>query len=145
MITRKKIIWIITTILIIGLVVCAGPRIINLIEWEITEEVIASSGYTYQIGLTNVNLIPCFTTGSPPICQGGTLCYVKDAATCTLYTDVSGTPAGGMGSNALFTKACLAQAGVTTGGQLIAGGMSPVLMDNGPLAGPGGCCNCLGF
>ena len=48
-----------------------------------------------------------------------------------------------MGVNALFLKTALAQAGVTPGGQLIAGGMGPVLMDNGVLAGPGGCYNCL--
>ncbi|MFH1427416.1 MAG: hypothetical protein ABIG60_02710 [Patescibacteria group bacterium] len=103
----------------------------------------ASAGFPYQIGLTKVNVTPCFTTGTPPLCEGGLLCFTKDAATCLAYSDVSGVPAGGMGSNALFLNAAITKAGLTTGGQLIAGGMSPVLMDNGVLASAGGCFGCL--
>ncbi len=142
-ISKKKLIWLIGgAIIIIGIIV-GGEKINNKIEWMITKEVISAGGFPYQIGLLGVSVIPCFTTGVPPVCEGGTLCYTKDAATCAAYADVSGTPAGGMGSNALFLKTALTQAGVVSGGQLIAGGMSPVLMDNGVLAGPGGCYNCL--
>jgi len=105
----------------------------------------AVGGYPYQIGLTNVIIIPCVTTGYPPICEGGTLCYTLDVARCTGptgHSDVSGTPSGGMGSNALFLNTAIIQAGLTSGGQLIAGGMSPVLMDSGVLASSGGCSGC---
>ncbi|MBU4217317.1 hypothetical protein L6270_02470 [Candidatus Parcubacteria bacterium] len=103
----------------------------------------AVGGFPYQIGLTTVTVIPCFTTGYPPLCEGGTLCLTKDAASCTLYSDVSGSPAGGMGMNALFLNTSIAQAGLTSGGQLIAGGMSNVLMDNGVLASTAGCAGCM--
>lgn len=102
----------------------------------------AVSSLPYQIGLTSVVIVKCFTSGVPPICQGGTLCYTKDVATCTNYSDVSGTPAGGMGSNALFSNMAIGQAGLAPGGQLIAGGLSPTLMDNGILASVGGCYGC---
>lgn len=103
----------------------------------------AVGGFPYQIGLTSVTVVPCITTGYPPICEGGTLCFTKDAASCTMYSDVSGSPAGGMGMNALFLNTSVAQAGLTSGGQLIAGGMSNVLMDNGVLASAGGCAGCM--
>lgn len=103
----------------------------------------AVGGFPYQIGLTSVTVIPCITTGYPPICEGGTLCFVTDAARCTLYSDVSGSPAGGMGMNALFLKTSIAQAGLMPGGQLIAAGMSNVLMDEGILASAGGCAGCM--
>ncbi len=116
------------------------PQFVNYFKWKNSVE--AAGSLPYQIGLTNVAMINCFTTGSPPLCEGGTLCFTKDAATCTTYSDVSGTMAGGMGNNALFSIQAIAQSGLTNGGQLIAGGMSPVLMDNGVLASIGGCYGC---
>ncbi len=110
-------------------------------EWKIAGQ--AAGGYPYQIGLTGVVVIPCYTTGTPPVCVGGTLCETLDVARCTMYSDVSGTPAGGMGNMALFLKTALMQAGVMPGGQLIAGGMAPTLMDSGVLAGQGGCYGCV--
>ncbi len=99
----------------------------------------------YQIGLTGVQIIDCYTTGEPPVCTGGTLCHVRDAARCLQYSDVSGTPAGGMGMNALFNKMMIAQAGLTPGGELIAGGMGQTEMDSGILASWGGCAGaCIG-
>lgn len=83
---------------------------------------------------------PCVTAG---VCAGGTLCFVTDPARCLLYSDVSGIPAGGMGSNALFSKIAIAKAGLTPGGQLIAGGMMLTSMDSGVLASAGGCYGCM--
>jgi hypothetical protein len=141
MINKKRIIYLIL-VLSLGFAVVFGYKLNKKIEWLIAKDVIASGGFPYQIGLTGVMVTPCLTTGDPPVCEGGTLCYVKDAGTCTLYADVSGAPAGGMGAKALFLKTALSQAGVTSGSQLIAGGASPVLMDSGVLGGPGGCYNC---
>ncbi len=142
-ISKKKLIWLVSGIVIIIGIVVGGVKINNKIEWAIAKEAISAGGFPYQIGLLNVSVIYCYPIIFPPECVGGTLCFSKDIATCSLYADVSGTPAGGMGRNALFLKTALTQAGVSSGSQLIAGGMSPVLMDNGVLGGPGGCYNCL--
>jgi len=103
----------------------------------------AAGAMPYQIGLTNSIIIPCFTTAIPPVCEGGTLCFTLDVGRCALYSDVSGTPAGGMGSMALFQKTAIAMAGLMPGGQLIAGGMGMTLMDSGVLASAGGCYGCM--
>lgn len=118
----------------------------SIAAWRFDNAANAAGALPYQIGLTNVTIIPCFTTGEPPLCTGGTLCHTLDLARCTGptgHSDVSGTPAGGMGSNALFLNTAIIQAGLTTGGQLIAGGMSSVLMDSGVLASAGGCYGCM--
>ena len=119
----------------------SGVKANNWLEWKMAVD--AAGSTPYQIGLASVTMIKCFTTGTPPICNGGTLCYTKDPATCVNYYDVSGMPAGGMGSNALFSVAQTSQAGLYPGGQLIAGGMSPVLMDSGVLSSAAGCSGCL--
>jgi hypothetical protein len=95
------------------------------------------SSIPYQIGLTNCVVTKCVTSGY--VCTGGTLCYTKDTATCSGYWDVSGTPAGGMGTNALFLDAAITKAGLVPGGELIAGCMSPTMCDGGVLASWGGC------
>lgn len=140
MFSKKRII--ITTIVCVLfiLVYVFTPIIENYFKWK--QYAKAAGALPYQIGLTNVVIIKCFTTGSPPVCAGGTLCIMKDAASCTFYSDVSGTPAGGMGSNGLFLNTAISTAGLTPGGQLIAGGTSPPLMDNGVLASSGGCSGC---
>jgi len=102
----------------------------------------AVGGYPYQIGLTGVTITPCYTSGIPPMCLGGPLCLTLDPGRCTVYAEASGMPAGGDGMRALFRKTALGQAGITAGGQLIAGGMSMTMMDNGILAGPAGCVGC---
>ena len=109
----------------------------------------AAGGYPYQIGLTNVTITQCVTIGTPPVCVGAgsdpiatPLCNTKGPAVCTAYSVASGMPAGGMGNIALFLTTAIGQAGLTPGGQLIAGGISPVLMDSGVLASAGGCAGC---
>lgn len=104
----------------------------------------AAGGLPYQIGLTNVIIIPCFVRPlpPPPTCMGGLLCNLLDAQRCPLYSDITGMPAGGMGNGALFSNLAIVASGLTPGGQLIAGGMAPVAMDNGVLASAGGCYGC---
>lgn len=137
---KKKYLIIITTFVLVSSVYFLKDNFIRRYEWHRAAE--AAASMPFQIGLMNVSIIPCFTTGIPPTCNGGLLCFTKDAGTCTLYSDVSGTPSGGMGANALFQKLAIAKAGVAPGGQLIAGGMSPVLMDSGVLGGAAGCYGC---
>lgn len=151
MIIRKKIILIFTgVILILMLVILFLPNVVSGWRWQKAVE--ASSGFPYQIGLTKVVITPCIPTVPPalPVCNPTTipplpplLCGFRDFATCAGYSLVSGVPAGGMGSSALFSNIAIAKAGLTPGGQLIAGGMSPVLMDSGVLASAGGCFGCV--
>lgn len=107
----------------------------------------ASAGLPYQIGLTKALITKCIVSCNGGCCMGmggaGELCSVKDPASCSLYSEISGTPSGGMGKNALFSNAAISKAGLVHGGQLIAGGMSPVAMDNGVLASAGGCFGCV--
>ena len=107
----------------------------------------AAGGYPYQIGLMDINIIPCKTIGTPPQCVGGELCNVRAPGVCALYSEVIGTPAGGMGDRALFLDSAMAVAGVAPGGELIAGGMFMTEMDNGVLSGNKGkgCYNCAGI
>ncbi len=103
----------------------------------------ATGGFPYQIGLTGVTVTQCYTSCPAPVvptcCMGGTLCTMKTVAQCVLYSDVMGSPSGGMGSNAIFSNINLGIAGVSSGGQLIAGGSTMTEMDSGVLAGMGGC------
>ena len=142
MITKKKIILIGSVLVLSVLVYIFSPKIDNYFKWKRAAE--AAGGFSYQIGLVGAVITPCTLTPPPVVaCVGGTLCYIKDQASCLMYSDVSGTPAGGMGSNAIFLNTAIAQAGLTQGGQLIAGGMSPSLMDSGVLASTGGCFGCV--
>lgn len=138
-ITLKKIIW------FFGLFVLLAALLLSLsayrsFRWHQAAK--AAGGLPYQIGLTNVIIMKCFTTVIPPVCAGGILCSTLDIGRCNLYSEVIGTPAGGTGINALFLDMAIAQAGLTIGGQLIAGGLAPVAMDSGVLASAGGCYGC---
>ena len=97
----------------------------------------ATGGYPYQVGLTVSTVIQCTVSCDGGCCMGGKLCVVKDPGTCMNYSEVTGAPAGGSGNNALILNTVLAQAGVA--GQMIAGGISNVMMDGGVVAGAGGC------
>jgi hypothetical protein len=137
---KKKILFIIGILLLVLLV---APTLVDLFRFEIIKSAISAGGYPYVLGLTGVNLLPCVTTPTtPPTCTGGFYCMTLDPARCTAYIEVSGAPAGGDGYGALFQKTAVAASGLTTGGQLIAGGVSAALMDTGPLASSGGCYNC---
>lgn len=141
-ITQKKIICLFC-LAVLFFAFLLAPLAYKSFRWQKAAE--AAGGLPYQIGLTNAMIIKCFVRPlpPPPTCMGGLLCNVLDANRCNLYSDVSGTPAGGMGFNALFSNMAIIAAGLTPGGQLIAGGMSPVLMDSGVLASAGGCFGCM--
>jgi len=139
--TNKIIILVIFIIVLVLLACFIFPKALSAWHWHQAAE--AAGGLPYQIGLTKAVIVPCITTGAPPVCVGGLLCSTLDIARCTMYSEVNGMPAGGSGNNALFSKVAIAQAGLTPGGQLIAGGMSPVLMDQGVLASAGGCFGCV--
>ncbi|MCU0679580.1 MAG: hypothetical protein MUC28_04025 [Planctomycetes bacterium] len=104
----------------------------------------------YQIGLKNTQQIKCAPSCCAPTCTccagyGGIpdeLCATKTPVDCPLYTHVYGVPSGGMGRDALFSVPAISVSGLTPGGELIGGGMSPVAMDNGVLASAGGCYGC---
>jgi coenzyme F420-reducing hydrogenase gamma subunit len=97
----------------------------------------AASSFPTILGLTKVVMVPCVVTLG--VCVGGTTCNTKPPGACTAYTEVTGVPAGETGNLGLFLTTSLGTAGVTPGGSLIAGGISPVLMDSGVVAGFGGC------
>lgn len=117
------------------------PKIENYLSGKMAAE--AVGGFPYQIGLTSVQIVPCVVSCYPAesCCTGGTLCS-SDIPPACLHSTVSGTMAGGSGNMALFLKTAIAQVGLTPGGQLIAGGMGPTLMDSGVLASAGGCSGC---
>jgi hypothetical protein len=140
--SKKTLIIVAVVLFIVISFYVAAPWLHGKINIHLGKSAISSSMFPYEIGLTEVVIIQCYTTGSPPICEGGTLCYTKDAAECSLYEDVSGTQAGGKGNMALFLVAGAGQAGLSDGGQLIAAGMEMTMMDSGPLASTGGCYNC---
>ena len=147
MFTKKRKVWFIILIFLITASYFLIPQISNYFKWKKAIE--ASGGFPYQIGLTNAIIIQCALSCNGACCSGGTLCYLKPVSNpsdpqdiCINNSDVSGTPAGGMGSNAVFLNTAIGQAGLTSGGQLIAGGMGPTLMNNGVLASVGGCYGC---
>lgn len=107
----------------------------------------AISTLPYQIGLKNSLITKCVWQVYPPLCIAyGTdpipaataACNVKGQAVCNTYSYVSGVPAGGMGNGALFLTTVIGRIGLPVGGDLIAGGMSPVAMDGGVAASYGG-------
>ena len=131
---------------ILFFVMLLAPSAYQSLKWQ--QAVEAAGALPYQIGLTAVKIIQCqpscCSQAGCRCCVGGALCAtLLTEAQCLLHSEASGTPAGGMGSNALFLNSAIAQAGLTPGGQLIAGGLSPVLMDQGVLASAGGCYGCV--
>ncbi len=122
-----------------------GVNLDKYANLQLGREAVAAGGFPYQIGLTNVRITKCQVTLG--VCVGvgvdagpaTALCNTKSPGVCESYRYVSGVPAGGMGTAALFLFPNLSFAGVSTGGQLIAGGMGPTMMDGGVVAGPGGC------
>lgn len=117
----------------------------SAISWRWNNAAEAAGALPYQVGLTNVIVIPCVTTGYPPICTGGTLCNTIDVASCTLYSDVNGMSAGGSGQPPLLlSKTAMGVSGLMAGGQLIYGGTtnSMYISTNAVLASAGGCFGC---
>jgi hypothetical protein len=142
---KNKFTILFSTILLLSIIIGIFllPKSISSWRWNMAAEAVGSM--PYQIGLTNVMITNCFITGEPPICTGSILCstFHIDVARCLNHSDVNGKPAGGMGNEALFLNTAIAKAGLTPGGQLIAGGLSMVAMDQGVLASAGGCFGCV--
>lgn len=114
----------------------------SIVSWRFSRAANAAGSMPYQIGLTNAIAMQCTISCNGGCCVGGALCSTLDSGRCTLYSTVSGSMAGGMGNMALFSQIAIGQAGLTSGGQLIAGGMSMTQMDQGVLASTGGCSGC---
>ena len=88
--------------------------------------VAAAGGFPFQVGLVNAVIVPCVLT---PIgeCVGHPLCAGVPGA-CAAYSGVSGTPAGGMGSQILLRNDVIARIGLVSGASYIGGGTSPLFM-----------------
>jgi hypothetical protein len=142
MLTKKKILLLISVLIASVLIYVFTPWVASYFRWQ--RAIKAASSFPYQIGLTNTQITWCVVSCNDSCCQGArgdqtatALCNTKGPGVCANYAYVSGTPAGGMGSGALFPITMMGEAGVSTGGQLIAGGMGPTLMDSGVLAAIG--------
>jgi hypothetical protein len=118
------------------------PTILDFAKWKAVAN--AGFGCVWQFGQTGVVVTPCFTTGEPPTCEGGPLCFQLDAAQCAFFADVKGVPAGGNGAEELLPEAGIVEAGLTSGGQVLGCMTSPVTTELGNVvfASAGGCYNC---
>ncbi|MCX6796162.1 MAG: hypothetical protein NTW06_01545 [Candidatus Falkowbacteria bacterium] len=135
MLSRKKatIIFLILTLLLVSsFLIINGKQ-----YYQVAKASTATPFFTVFLVAT---AIPCFVVGDPPVCTGGPLCYIKDTATCVLYSTVTGAPLIGAPSILIKNKA-LEKSGAS-GSYMIAGGLSPTAMDNGFIAGPKGCYGC---
>lgn len=148
---RKKIILssVIILILLLGLGFFTHKSVAS---WRWNKAASAAGALPYQIGLTNTVQIKCTLSCCTPVCSCciGTgpmvsmLCPMKDVASCSLYSEINGTMAGGSGSMALFSNITqIPMSGYKPGDSIIAGGMSMTQMDQGVLATPGGCAGCM--
>ena len=97
---NKIIVFIVILLILLVLIFVISPKALANWRWRQTAQ--AVGGLPYQIGLTKVAIIQCITTGNPPICAGGPLCATLDVARCTAYSEVNGTPSGGMGLDGLL-------------------------------------------
>ncbi len=130
-------------IIVVVFLYFSGLKLINIAKWNMTANAISSSSFPYEIGLMDITIIPCSIGCNGACCIGGTLCTNKTSAECTSYSDVSGISAGGDGNNALFSTMAITESGLSSGGELIAGGMSMIDMDSGVLASDNGCYGCI--
>lgn len=117
----------------------------SVASWRWSQAVSAAGSMPFQIGLTNVTMIKCFTSAPPPKCNGGDLCNTVDFATCSNYWEVTGASAGGTGQPPLLlSQIAVGQAGLMVRGQLIYGNTtnSMFLSPSAVLASVGGCSGC---
>ena len=129
MFSKKRIIWTIVCVVVVSSVIWIVP---NVIKYR--KSVNASGTLTYQAGWTNSIIIPCVTTGSPPVCTSSNTtnpesvvcCGLKTVAQCPLYSYVSGVQSGGMGSGALFPNTSITEAGLVAGASVISKRQEPL-------------------
>jgi len=131
-----------TTVIFMFVFIFWGLNVDKYANLQLGREVVAGMTYPTELGLINVTVMGCqpsCCTGSIcTCCSNGSLCLSDTAPLCPRAT-VTGIPTGGDGDKGLFLKTSLAAAGISQGGQLIAGGMGITMMDSGTLAGNGGC------
>jgi hypothetical protein len=134
---------------IILLAMAAAWVIIYPLAWQqIAWRQATKAAYgSYQVGIINATVTQCELSCCSPAgcrcCTGGTLCStITTEAECILHSDINGTKAGGKGNNILESNINIAAAGLSSGGQLIAAGMGPTLMDSGVIISRGGCSGC---
>ncbi len=146
--SKKKIILFAAAVALIGAGVYGGKYAVNYREFQKAAE--AAGSFPYQVGVTNAIITKCTTSccsaAGCRCCMGGTLCTtIPDETNCVLYSDINGTSAGGSGEPPLLlSNVAIGQAGLTSGGQLIYGGMtnSMYMSANAVLASSGGCYGC---
>lgn len=143
MLNKKRKILIISILILSVAVYIFMPKVNSYFRWGRAAK---AFGVTpYQIGLVEVEIVNCVTVPPipPPVPQctpTTTLCgFLPPGSMCDSHAYIIGIPSGGMGVDALFLISNITLAGVTQGGQLMAGGMGPATMDSGILAGAGGC------
>jgi hypothetical protein len=118
----------------------------SILSWRWNRAVSAAGAMPFQVGLTNVILIPCTPSAPPPKCNGGSLCNTVDFATCSMYSEANGGSAGGTGmAPLLLSQIAIGQAGLRAGGQLIYGATTNAMniSANSVLASGGGCFGCM--
>ncbi len=159
MLTKKKMFIIFSVLVLSVFVYVFTPKIESYFMWQ--RAVKAAGGFAYQIGLTSVRITACVPNQpdntacigaliSPDAVIATTLCGTKLLVNpvdpediCVNNSYVTGMMAGGMGGEALFTNSAILQVGLSPGGQLIAGGLGPTLMNSGVLASVAGCSGCI--
>lgn len=100
----------------------------------------ASAGFPQQFGLSNTIAMQCMPVEPTGNCLNHPLCALKPNYECAQYTVITGTPAGGDGSEVILNAAQLAAIQYKTGDSIIAGGLSSALLQ--VVAAPGGCYGC---
>lgn len=114
-----------------------SPQIARWYHFHKAAQAVAS--FPSQFGLTSVTLMQCTISCNSACCTGGSLCSTLDTGRCPQTQEVSGSPAGGDGSMLLLSTSMISQAGIKSGGQVVAGCMSMTMCDSGVAAGEGGC------
>jgi hypothetical protein len=141
---KYKILTVLTLILLFFF--WGGVEINEKLEWKMTEDLIAKSGFTTEVGCIGAQETPCVPCTppacEPPLCLGGEMCLTLDVVRCALYSEIIGVQTGPQPCHNLFLKASTKAAGLIPSASYIAAGMGPTMMDQGPLASWGGCVNC---
>ncbi|RMD58877.1 hypothetical protein D6821_02485 [Candidatus Parcubacteria bacterium] len=121
---KTKYWWrIILIFLVSAMVLFSAWMIPEVIRYRQTVK--AAGSFPILAAFNGAVLIPCFTTGSPPVCTGGMLCSLLDVGRCTMYLELSGTPVGPSPPRILISRIVQTQIGLIPGGSYIGGCNSP--------------------
>jgi hypothetical protein len=119
-------VYLLTVVLVcLGYLGLKAPGVYYMLQ---AKQVIAAGGFPQQFGLVNAVVSPC-SCSNPTCtsCTGNGLCSMA-LAPCTTYNDVMGTQAGGDGNDILMTVIATNMIGLSSGGQVIAGGTSNTML-----------------